>query len=72
MLATSSGDYTIKLWNFETQKCQHTFVEHLQAVWSVSFHSCGNFVVSASKDNTAKVWDLNRSIARINHESNRS
>jgi WD40 repeat protein len=60
LLATSSGDSTVKLWNFEKQKCIHTFSDHLQAVWGVGFHSTGNFLVSASRDNTAKIWDLNR------------
>lgn len=60
MLATSSGDSTVKIWNFEKQKCVHTFSDHLQAVWSVSWHSCGNFLVSGSRDKTAKIWDLNR------------
>ena len=59
MLATSSGDSTVKVWNFEKQKCVHTFSDHLQGVWSVGWHSCGNFLVSASNDKTAKVWDLN-------------
>jgi WD40 repeat protein len=60
MLATSSGDSTVKIWNFEKQKCVHTFTDHLQAVWSAHWHSCGNFLVSGSRDNTAKIWDLNR------------
>ena len=63
MLATSSGDSTVKIWNFEQKKCVHTFSDHLQATWDVSFHSCGNFVVSASRDNTAKIWDLNRQLS---------
>lgn len=59
MLASSSGDSTVKIWSFEKEKCVHTFSDHLLSVWGVSFHSCGNFVVSASRDKTAKVWDLN-------------
>lgn len=60
MLATGSGDSTVKIWNFEKQNCAHTFTDHLQGVWDVSWHSCGDFLVSASRDNTAKIWDLNR------------
>jgi WD40 repeat protein len=29
-----------------------------QAVWSVAFHDTGDFVVSASQDGTARLWDL--------------
>lgn len=60
MLATCSGDSTVKIWNFEKQNCAHTFTDHLQAVWDVSWHSGGDFLVSASRDHTAKIWDLNR------------
>lgn len=31
-----------------------------RAVWSCSWHSCGNFLATASQDSTCKVWDLNR------------
>jgi WD40 repeat protein len=60
LLATGSGDRTVKLWNFEKQKCVYTFNEHLEAVWAVNWHSCGDFLLSASKDKTCKIWDLNR------------
>ena len=29
-------------------------------VWSVNFHSCGDFITSASQDKTVRLWDLNR------------
>ena len=31
-------------------------------VWSVNFHSCGDFITSASQDKTVRLWDLNRFI----------
>jgi WD40 repeat protein len=60
MLATSSGDSTVKIWSFEKEKCIHTFSDHLKAVWSVAWHSCGMFLASASMDCTVKLWDLSR------------
>jgi len=52
------------------QHCQHiislrsgdntaTLAEHGYAVWSCDFHYTGDFLASASMDNTVKVWDLN-------------
>ncbi len=31
-LATSSGDCTIKIWNFISATCTHTFKEHIQVI----------------------------------------
>lgn len=56
-LATGSGDGTIKLWNFQEQKCVQTFHDH-QAIWSVKFHERGEMLASGSLDNVAKLWDL--------------
>lgn len=30
-LASSSGDGTVKLWDFEKQRCVHTFTDHKKA-----------------------------------------
>ena len=32
----------------------------LCTVWGCSWHTCGDFLATASMDNTAKIWDLNR------------
>ena len=34
-LVTSSGDCTIKVWDFINASCTHTFKEHIQPVWGV-------------------------------------
>lgn len=36
-----------------------TLAEHGYAVWSCDFHYTGNFLATASMDNTVKIWDLN-------------
>ena len=59
-LATSSGDASVKIWDFSKASCVLTFAEHTHAVWGVSWHSCGDFLASCSMDNTSKIWDLNR------------
>lgn len=59
-LATSSGDTTVKIWDFSKAKCTQTFTDHSHAVWGVSWHTCGDFIASCSLDHSAKIWDLNR------------
>ena len=44
-LVTSSGDSTVKLWDFQRASCAHTFAAHTQAVWDVAFHHTGDFLV---------------------------
>ncbi len=36
-----------------------SFVGHTRAIWSVSFSPDGQFILTGSEDNTAKLWDLN-------------
>jgi len=58
LLATASGDKTLKLWDVAQARCSATFTEHAAAVWDVAFHSGGDLFASASMDHTAKLWDL--------------
>ena len=59
LLGTCSGDGTVKIWDFVESTCRTTFSDHSQAVWSVAFHDCGDFMVSGSMDHTARLWDIN-------------
>lgn len=59
IIATGSGDATVRIWNLRDQCQAHAFADHQNAVWSVNFHSCGDFIASGSMDTTAKIWDLN-------------
>ena len=49
-LATSSGDKSVKIWDFANSCCTATFLEHKQPVWAVKFHDTGDFLLSASMD----------------------
>lgn len=64
MLATGSGDGTVKVWDLLSAQCRATFSEHTQAVWDVAFHHEGDFLISASMDQGCKMWDLNSGRAR--------
>lgn len=61
LLATTSGDKTVKVWDFVESRCKLTFSDHTQAVWSCEFHDCGDFLISGSMDHTVRLWDLESS-----------
>ncbi|MBF2066538.1 MAG: serine/threonine protein kinase [Calothrix sp. C42_A2020_038] len=58
VLASSSTDKTIKLWNIETGEEIRTLQGHNQSVMKVTFSSDGKTLVSGSSDRTAKLWNV--------------
>jgi WD40 repeat protein len=58
MLASSSSDQTVRLWNIN--ECGHlkTFEGHTNEVQSVAFSPNGKNVASGSSDQTIRVWDI--------------
>lgn len=57
-LVTASGDGDVKLWDFKSARCAHTFSDHAQAVWGASYHHGGEFFATCSMDQTSKLWDI--------------
>jgi WD40 repeat protein len=57
MIATGSGDRTVKLWNLEGKELQ-TFKGHSDSVWSVAFSPDGKTIATGSLDRTVKLWNL--------------
>ena len=55
-LASCSGDFTIRLWDFDVVLQSRDFEGHDAAVWTASFSPDSTKIVSASGDKTVKVW----------------
>lgn len=57
VLASSSLDYTVKLWNIETGKNIIT-LEHPDMVTSMSFSYDGNYLATVARDKILRVWNV--------------
>jgi len=59
LLATTSADTTIKIWNVkEDYKLEKTLSAHTRWVWDCVFSADSAYLVSASSDNSARLWAL--------------
>jgi len=60
VIASASRDATIVLWKVGEENCLGVLEDHELAVSAVDFdHRSGNYLVSGSRDNCVKFWDLN-------------
>ena len=57
MIASSSQDKSIKLWNSKLQ-LKKELIGHKRGVWDVVFHENDQILASCSGDMTVKVWTL--------------
>ena len=58
LLAASSIDQTIKIWDVRTGELIKTLKGHTNRVVSVAFTPDDNFLVSGCYDETIKIWDI--------------
>lgn len=58
VLATGSGDKTVKLWNIEDFTCVQTFEGHSNSVLRVDFINHGVQLVSSGSDGLVKLWNV--------------
>jgi len=57
ILASSSGDYTIKIWDAEAGSAKLT-LKHTDIVQSMSWNASGSLMVTTSRDKKIRVWDV--------------
>ena len=58
LIASSSQDKTIKIWNSSDLMLVQTLNGHKKGVWDCAFSPVDKLLVSASGDKTIKVWNL--------------
>lgn len=59
LLATTSADKTIKIWDVANGfSLNKTLTGHQAWVWACNFSADSAYLVSASSDKTAKLWDV--------------
>jgi GTPase SAR1 family protein len=57
VLASSSDDRTIRLWDARTGEHLHTLTGHSSLVYSVAWSPNGQMLASSSDDRTIRLWD---------------
>ena len=58
ILASGSGDRTIRLWNVATGQCATILTGHTSGIQSLVFNRDGNILASGSNDKTIRLWDI--------------
>jgi WD40 repeat protein len=58
LLASASGDKTIKFWDVATGRELRTLTGHKNSVTSLAFSPDGLWLASSSWDKTIKIWDV--------------
>lgn len=53
---TGSNDKTVQLWDVNTGVCTQVLEGHEQEIFSCSFNYEGDTIITASKDNTCRIW----------------
>ena len=60
VLATASGDETIKIWDLAAGSERASFVGHQGQVFCLAFNPTGELLASGSDDDTVRLWDVAR------------
>lgn len=58
IIATSSEDSTVKIWDLRTAKSTFTYTGHTDSVNDVAISPDGKWVASAGKGQHVKIWEI--------------
>jgi coronin-1B/1C/6 len=56
VLASASGDFSVKLWDIEQGK-DRLALKHSEIVQSLSWSADGSMLVTTSRDKKLRIWD---------------
>lgn len=59
-MLTASADCTCRLWDNTTGICVETLSGHTDEIICCAFNYLGNWIITASQDNTVIQWEANR------------
>eukprot|EP00043_Microstomoeca_roanoka_P026841 m.12697 g.12697 ORF g.12697 m.12697 type:complete len:124 (+) comp7000_c0_seq2:1657-2028(+) len=56
LFSSPGGKKKVRIWDLRKQQCVYTLPAHHNLVSGLRYHESGNFFVTCSYDQTAKVW----------------
>ena len=62
LIATSSSDGDIRLWNFKTGDCVRVLSGHKGGTTELAFEARGKVLASGSWDQTIRLWDVDKGL----------
>lgn len=71
VVATGSGDKTVKIWSLDDYSCLKTFEGHTNSVLRVDFYNAGLQLVTTASDGLVKLWSIHEEECKAtldNHE----
>ena len=72
LLASASGDHTVRVWDLAAAKCAAVLTGHPDHVYTVDFHPDGKRLASGGRDRAVWLWDLatRQDVARLEGHTN--